>query len=303
MKPLPAEAYEALADALAKIHWHKNAFQRYIQFALREAPELLIGLPFQETKRIVAHELVDRLAEKERKYRDFTLSLMIEVSAINDFPDVLAVKDRPELLAAAKAAVARLARIAAPLAADNAEAERIQAEAERLRASAKARQLAAQDLATLKQEFLDLHAEQNPQKRGKSFEKLLTRLFDSYDLQPRMDYTVASDQIDGAISFDSDDYIIEAKWTASPVERSMADIFATKVARAGKNGLGLFVSTNGFSSGFKETYARSTPFITMDGVDLFAVLDGRFRLDDLLRAKKRHANETGSCFLPVGDLT
>jgi hypothetical protein len=118
-----------------------------------------------------------------------------------------------------------------------------------------------------------------------------------------MGYTVASDQIDGAISFDSDDYIVEAKWTAAPVEGATAEIFATKVARAGKNGLGLHVSTNGFSSGFKETYSRSTPFITMDGVDLFTVLDGRFRLDYLLRAKKRHANETGSCFLPVGELT
>ncbi|SDM03089.1 Restriction endonuclease [Arthrobacter sp. ov407] len=133
------------------------------------------------------------------------------------------------------------------------------------------------------------------------FEKLLIRLFDSYDFEPRMDYTVNSDHIDGAISFDSDDYIVEAKWTAAPVERATADIFATKVSRARKNGLGLFVSTNGFSAGFKDTYSRSTPFITVDGVDLFAVLDGRFRLDDLLRAKKRHANETGSCFLPVGE--
>lgn len=150
---------------------------------------------------------------------------------------------------------------------------------------------------------MDLHKETTPQKRGIDFEGLLTGLFDAYELMPRMGYTVASDQIVGAISFDSDDYIVEAKWTASPVERSTADIFATKVARAGKNGLGLFVSTSGFSAGFKETYSRSTPFITMDGVDLFAVLDGRIGLDDLLRAKKRHANETGSCFLPVGELT
>lgn len=303
MKPLPAEAYDALADALAKIHWHKNAFQRYVQFALRDVPELLVGLPFQETKRIVAHELVDRLATKELKYRDFTLSLMLEVGNIRDFPDVRAAKDRPELLVAAKDAVARLQKIVSPLAAENSAAKRMHAEAENQRKSAQALREAAQELAALKQEFLDLHAEQNPQRRGLSFEKLLVRLFDSYDLEPRMDYTVGSDQIDGAISFDSDVYIVEAKWTASPVERATADIFAAKVARAGKNGLGLFVSTSGFSSGFKDTYSRSTPFITMDGVDLFTVLDGRFRLDDLLHAKKRHANETGSCFLPVSLLT
>ncbi|MDR6507724.1 restriction endonuclease [Arthrobacter oryzae] len=303
LKPLPAEAYEALADALAKIYWHKLALQRYVQLCLRDAPDLLSGLPFDDTKRAVAHELVDRLAAKELKYRDFTLSLMLEIGAIHDFPNVRAAKDRPELLVAAKDAVARLARIVTPLAADNIEARRMQAEAEDYRARALLRQRAAQDLAALKQEFLDLHAESNHQRRGIQFEKLLTRLFDSYDLEPRMGYIVDSDQIDGAISFDSDDYIVEAKWTATPVERSTADVFAAKVMRAGKNGLGLFVSTSGFSAGFKETYSRSTPFVTIDGVDLFTVLDGRFRLDDLLRAKKRHANETGNCFLPVGELT
>jgi hypothetical protein len=302
VKQLPAEAYEALADALAKIYWHKQAFHRYVRFSLRDKPELLTGLPFDETKRTVAHELVERLALKELRYRDFTLSLMLEVSAIQEFPDVRAAKDRPDLLNAAKEAVARLAKIVRPLAADNAEAQRLQEEADERRAKERARQGAAQELAELKQAFMDLHQEASPQNRGIKFEGLLTRLFDSYDFMPRMGYTVASDQIDGAISFDSDDYIVEAKWTASPVERSTADILATKVARAGKNGLGLFVSTSGFSSGFRDTYSRSTPFLTLDGVDLYTVLDGRFRLDDLLRAKKRHANETGSCFLPVSEL-
>lgn len=37
----------------------------------------------------------------------------------------------------------------------------------------------------------------------------------------------------------------------------------------------------------------------MDGADLLCVLDQRVRLDNLLRRKKRHANETGQCFFPV----
>ncbi|SDM03117.1 hypothetical protein SAMN04487916_12235 [Arthrobacter sp. ov407] len=84
VKPLPAEAYDALADALAKIYWHRKTFQRYVQLCLRDAPELLVGLPFDETKRSVAHELVDRLALKELRYRDLTLSLMLEIGAIQD---------------------------------------------------------------------------------------------------------------------------------------------------------------------------------------------------------------------------
>jgi hypothetical protein len=77
----------------------------------------------------------------------------------------------------------------------------------------------------------------------------------------------------------------------------MADAFAAKVRRKGKNALGLFVAVNGLSSAALATYHESTPFITMDGGDIYLVLDGRVRLDDLLRAKRRRANETGSCYL------
>ncbi|MFF2714738.1 restriction endonuclease [Paenarthrobacter sp. NPDC058040] len=302
VNPLPAEAYEALADALAKIFWHKKAFERYIHLILRDRPELIAGLPFSETKRLVANELVNRLARKEGKYRDFTLSLMREVAAMQDFPNVVSVRDRPELLSAAQDAVARLGRISRPLVADHEAAEKMRNEAQQRRAKAQSMQREALQLTELRQEFLGLGGASGPQQRGRDFERFLDRLFVMFDLAPRTGYNVDADQIDGAISFDSDDYIIEAKWLAKPVERHYADSFAKKVERSGKNGLGLFISASGFSSGFIQTFSRSTPFITIDGVDLFAVLDGRFRLDDLLRAKKRHANETGSCFLPVSSL-
>lgn len=250
----------------------------------------------------MANELVDRLSHGENRYRDFALSLMIEVGAMQDFPNVQSAKDRPELLVAAREAVARLDRIATPLAADKATADRMRVEAQERQAAALSLQQEALRLAELRQEFLDLSGAASPQQRGRNFEKLLDRLFAVHDPAPRVGYNVDADQIDGAISFDSDDYIIEAKWTARPVERHYADSFANKVSRAGKNGLGLFISVAGFSSGFIETFSRGTPFITIDGVDLITVLDGRFRLDDLLRAKKRHANETGSCYFPVSSL-
>jgi hypothetical protein len=40
----------------------------------------------------------------------------------------------------------------------------------------------------------------------------------------------------------------------------------------------------------------------MDGSDLYLTLDQRVRLDDLIKAKKRHANETGDCFLPPSSI-
>ncbi|MFR0639158.1 restriction endonuclease [Arthrobacter sp. LS16] len=301
MKPLPTEAYDALTDALAKIVWRKDAFRRYVEISFRDHSELVAGLPFDSASKFeVAVQLVDRLVKKELKYRDFALSLMIEISKIETFPNIVQfASDRPDALPFAKNSVARLAKIIEPLVKDESAAQAFAEERARQESLAILRRQQEAKLQELKTDFLALSQADDKQRRGLQFERLLDGLFQFYDLSPRLAYNVAADQIDGAISYEGDDFIVEAKWTQKPVEREAADVFGSKVSRVGKNGLGLFVSANGFTTGFIETYGRSTPFITMDGTDLFTVLDGRVRLDDLLRAKKRHANETGSCYFPV----
>lgn len=139
----------------------------------------------------------------------------------------------------------------------------------------------------------------DPQARGKQLEGFINRLFRLFDLEPRSAYSLEHEQIDGAFSFEADDYVLEAKWWKSAMEREHLDVFATKVRRKGKNALGLYLSINGFTKGALDVYSDSTPFITMDGGDIMAVLDERVRLDDMLRLKKRHMNETGSCYFPA----
>lgn len=117
--------------------------------------------------------------------------------------------------------------------------------------------------------------------------------------EPRLAYRTDLEEVDGSFSFDTDDHIVEARWRADPTDRGDGDIFAAKVHSKGKNAMGLFVSINGFTTTFLGRFQESTPFITLDGSDLYMVLDERVRLDDLVRAKKRHANDTGSCFLPA----
>jgi hypothetical protein len=160
------------------------------------------------------------------------------------------------------------------------------------------------DLRALEAEFLAMHAsEESPQDRGRRFQDFLTALFELFDLEPRLAYSLQSEQIDGSVTFDTDDYIVEARWRKDPVERDDADVFASNVKRKGKNALGLFVSVSGFTRGALNAYSEATPFMAMDGVDLMAVLGQQIRLDDLLRRKKRYANETGACFFPVSRIT
>src|SRR5690242_18206103 len=93
MKRISTDAYQALREALAVIVWNKRPFESYLKTALRETPELLAGLPFQEPKRVVADMLVDRLVEKEQKYQNVTVTLMLEVAGMDSFPNIELIKD------------------------------------------------------------------------------------------------------------------------------------------------------------------------------------------------------------------
>lgn len=305
MKRISSEAYQALRDALSVVTWNKRPFETLLRTALREHPEFLTGLNFSEPKRHVADQLVDRLVQTEHRYQDVTLRLMLEIASMTTFTNIEQIKDQEDRalrLREAKVAVERLRGITAQFADHVAAREKVAAQREAARAQAEAARRFDDEVAALKQRFLEMQAQEDVHKRGYAFEGLLGDLFRLFDMEPRLAYELQREQIDGSLSFDTDDYILEARWRKNPVSRRDADDFASKVRRKGKNALGLFVSVNGFAATALEEYNHSTPFIAMDGYDVIMVLDSRVRLDDLLRAKRRHANETGACYLPVNAL-
>jgi hypothetical protein len=58
-----------------------------------------------------------------------------------------------------------------------------------------------------------------------------------------------------------------------------------------------FIAVNGFTSGAIAEHSQGTPLLLMDGSRLFAVLDERIALGDLLERLRRHAAQTGSPYL------
>ena len=283
------------------VTWYKRPFQTLITTSLRDNPGLVAGLNFSDTKRNVADELVRRLVVHESDYQDEAIRLMLEIGAMTRFPDIeqLQEPDRAARLADAQAAVARVRELTEEFSSQLDEQERLRAEREANKAQAEALRKFDDDVAALRDCFLQLQTAADPRQRGYDFEGLLSDLFRLFDMEPRLAYRTDIEQIDGSLSYDTDDYILEAKWIAEPASREVADAVAAKVRRKGKNALGLFVAVNGLSTAALAAYRESTPFISMDGGDVFLVLERRVRLDDLLRAKRRYANETGSCFLPA----
>ncbi|MBP0937234.1 restriction endonuclease [Streptomyces sp. KCTC 0041BP] len=298
-KTINPSAYLALVEGLTHIFWNKDPFELYLRGMLKDHSELLARLDFGATKREVSGQLVNLLRANEARYLDVTVALMLDIAAMETFPNLTRQVDGDVMVVKAKAAVGELRRWTAKQQEVIREHE---AHARVIAQSAKEAQdgrAFAQSHEELKQRFLQMHAAGDPHKRGTAFEGFLNDLFALYDLEPRAAYSLAHEQIDGAFAFNTDHYVLEAKWWKEAIGRRELDVFKANIERKGKNTLGLYVSMSGYSSDALAVYSYSTPFITMDGLDFMAVLDQRIRLDDLLDRKKRHASQTGHCYLPV----
>jgi hypothetical protein len=302
-KRIAPAAYDALVDALAVIFWNKQPFERFVRLTLRDHPELLAGIDFGGLKRQSAADLVMRLANDEDQYQAVTLDLMLEVARMDRFSNLESQADAPELLAAARDAVGVLREWTEQYGelaeARQRLADQQQADAER----SAARRSVSAVLEELKAEFLAMHAETDAQKRGRALEPFLNRLFSLFDLAPRNSFTLEDEQVDGAFTFSTDDYLLEAKWENHPASREDVDVLAQKVLRKGRNTMGLFLAISGFSESAVRAHSnKGEGLIFMEGTDLFAVLDEQVSLVDLLEAKRRHLSETGLPMLPVSEM-
>ncbi|MFF6808796.1 restriction endonuclease [Streptomyces sp. NPDC012403] len=298
-KKINPRAYIALADALTVIFWNKPPFERYLRGMLQDHSELLARLDFSTTKRETSGHLVDLLRANEARYRDLTIKLMLDVAEMKRFPNLEQQVDRDEMVARAEAAVADLCEWTEHQRSVIREHEEHAATiADSTRLAEQARLFNA-DHEALQLRFLEMHAAADPHKRGTDFERFINELFGLYDLEPRASYSLDHEQIDGAFTYATDHYVLEAKWWKESIGRSMLDIFKNNIERKGKNTLGLYISMSGFTSDALAVYSYSTPFITMDGSDFMAVLEQRIRLDDLIARKRQHASQTGHCYLPV----
>ena len=136
------------------------------------------------------------------------------------------------------------------------------------------------------------------QKRGYQLEKLLRDLFELFDLDPKASFKIIGEQIDGAFTFDGIDYLSRPA-EAGQVDPGALDRFDGKIRRKLENTLGLFVAINGFSETAVGTHSGGRPtMILMDGADLWAVLEARIPLTEMLRRKRRHAAQTGEDLVP-----
>jgi hypothetical protein len=298
MKKIEPAAVHALGEALTNAFWYKNDLRRFLTQTLPEC-KLLGQLNWQEYKRNIVATLIAHMSLKGTEYRDDLVHLMLEVARITDFSHLERLDDGASKAKAARQSVTALRKYTAGYQSIEDEKEKYEARrAEAEKARTKSASL-EQELERLRTDYMALLAHE-PQKRGYALEKLLRRLFEIFDLDPKASFKITGEQIDGAFTFDSTDYLFEGKWQKDLVAASDLDSLSGKLGRKLDNTLGLFLSINGFSADGVAAHSSGRKLmLLMDGSDLMAVLEQRIDFVDLLRRKRRHASQTGEIYLPI----
>ncbi len=303
MKKYSPSAILALKEALSNIYWRKKDLRSFIYHAINNKAIVSTVDWENNTKYENVSNLLDRMVTRTDIYNDDILSLFDAVMHFSDFSHLLKWDEADMKVKRAKDSVESLKKHAQGCFQLLEEKERsIQRRKAYSEMLAEKREFDAK-LIMLKDDFEKLLVAKNATQRGYSLEKFLNDLFLFYDLDPKSSFKIVGEQIDGAFTFDSSDYLLEAKWQQDPVNAGDLYKFAGKLSGKLKNTLGLFISINGFSS---ESIQVDSPgiksMILMDGSDIYAIVENRIDLKDLLYRKRRHASETGNIYLKYKEM-
>jgi hypothetical protein len=300
-KVIAPAALVALRQALTDVYWYKADLRSFLTATLSR-PEILARVNWEDVKRNIVGTVVDLLSRNQATFQPDLLRLMTEVARIEDFTHLERLEDGKAKAKKAQQSVVALRKLVGKSAATDDE----QAVEERRRVAYEAMVRTAgvrERLAELTQEYYRLLGKDDPQRRGYQLEKILRELFNLFDLDPRASFRVTGEQIDGAFTFQTTDYLLEAKWQQDPVSAKELDSLAGKLARKLDNTLGLYLSINGYSDdGVRAHSSGRRLMILMDGSDLMAILEGRIDLIQLLLRKRRHAAQTGNIYFRIHEL-
>jgi hypothetical protein len=172
---------------------------------------------------------------------------------------------------------------------------KIKADRERRAAQDAARQQPTASLDQLRAEYLDLLADKTSrQQRGYALERILAELSRLSHLETTEAFRVNGEQVEGALKFDGEHYLIEAKWQERSASNEPVYQFAGKLY-----GRGLFISVNGFSSEVIRSLVMGKELQTLfiDGEDLILVLEGHLSLREMIDHKVKAAQTKGLIYV------
>lgn len=302
MKKISAGAINSLKEALSAIYWYKSDLRSFLLATISDN-ELLSKINWNEYKINICGNLVNYMQLHEETYQKDMLKLISEIVKISDFSHLKKLDGGEEKARTAKNAVHALREFSKTFLGQQEDLDKAEAARKKQYEDSLKNQELRNKLKELKIEYFELISSDDHQKRGFKLEKVIKNLFVLFDLDPKASFRIVGEQIDGAFTFESTDYLFEAKWTKELISIEDLDAFSGKLSRKLENTLGLFLSINGFSEdGIRAHTTGRKMMILMDGSDLMAVLEERVDLMELLYRKKRWASQTGNIYLRIHEI-
>jgi hypothetical protein len=301
-KTISSVAINALSEALTNIYWYKSELRSFLTQSISDST-ILAKLNWGDYKRNIISTLINFLAKHQDLYKNDLLRLMTEVCKMDDFSHLERLEDGVAKAKKAKQTVGALRKqIEGHSDLLNEQKEREERRREVYEKTLQIKNV-QQQLEEIKKEFYVLVSSTDHQARGFKFERIIKDLFTLFDLDPKASFKIQGEQIDGAFTFEGNDYLFEGKWQQVPCGIQDLDAFSGKLSRKLDNTLGLFCSINGYSVDAVISHSTGRRLmILMDGSDLMAVLEGRIDLLQLLLRKRRHASQTGNIYLKIHEI-
>jgi len=151
----------------------------------------------------------------------------------------------------------------------------------------------------IKRDYIKLiQGEFTASKRGYKLEVVLQELSKLSQLEVTEPFRVIGEQIDGAVKYDGEHYIIEAKWQDKESSNEAVYQFVGKIE--GKMyGRGLFVSINGFSANVIQSLVtgKAIKTIFIDGSDIMMVLEKHINFSQMIDKKVKAAQTKGLIYI------
>lgn len=301
MKKLSPSFVELTQDALLKAFWYKPSLRLFLQ-QHRIAERALAQWHADQSKRDFILWLWPQLV-KDEKGQNAILDMARSLAEMRHFPDLERKEDTKIRIPEAKQAIARLRD--AVLTINETIRESKDAEIRRKAALEEmtARVAAQQSLEKLSSRLTEITPQLGTQAGGYAFERWFYDLAIFFELEARPGYVATGRQIDGALTVDGTTFLVETKFTATPVGSPDIDTFMAKIESKADNTMGLLVSLSGFNDGAKTSASKQrTPMLLLDHGHIFnLILSGMMTLPQVVSRIKRHASQTGSSFLGASD--
>jgi len=285
---------EAIVQACGTVFWYKRPLKAL--FVRSGVPAALVEQYEEASKFIITRQVLAELDQRGEAGARVQVQIARELAAMRTVSD-------PDNREAGLRALADLRAVAmAEGIIDDPEGE-ARARTKQHRAAAAQRhevaEARARGLNELREMFMTLATREDlAQERGYDLEDLLARLFKLHDIAYQPPYRKGTvEQTDGFFTFNSFQYLVEARWRKNPPDLGQLTAFSGKVRRKIDSTRGLFVSVAGFRQEvLNEGGSDLLNLILMDGEDLALILEGRISLIEALQLKLDKAAQEGRIF-------